>query len=220
MAREIVRVIVGPIQCNCYIVSDAVSRQAYLIDPGAETRDLMVYLRNSKLELQGILITHGHLDHVGGIEMVLATYQAPVYYHAADMPLYLHLDVQAESMGFQLKDLEARQPAVGEPTLQEHREFDFSAGKVQVLHTPGHTPGSVCFYSEGEESIVFSGDTLFAGSIGRTDLWGGSFPQIMDSIRTRLLKLPDHVRVLPGHGDFTTIGNERTTNPFIRGYAY
>ncbi|HSP06759.1 MAG TPA: MBL fold metallo-hydrolase, partial [Acidobacteriota bacterium] len=105
MAREIVRVVVGPIQCNCYIVSDTVSKQAYLIDPGAETRDLMVYLRTQKLELQGILITHGHIDHVGGIEMVLASFQAPVYYHAADMPLYVNLAVQAESVGFTLENL-------------------------------------------------------------------------------------------------------------------
>ncbi|HSP06676.1 MAG TPA: MBL fold metallo-hydrolase, partial [Acidobacteriota bacterium] len=130
------------------------------------------------------------------------------------------LAVQAESFGFTLENLQARQPVAGEATLQDNREFAFAAGIVRVLHTPGHTPGSVCFHTEGEEPVVFSGDTLFAGSIGRTDLWGGSFPQIMTSIRTRLLKLPDTVRVLPGHGDFTTIGNERTTNPFIRGYAY
>jgi glyoxylase-like metal-dependent hydrolase (beta-lactamase superfamily II) len=219
MAREIVRVIVGPVQCNCYVVSDTVSKQAYLIDPGAETRDLMVYLNKMKFALQGILITHAHVDHVGGIEMVLASYQAPVYYHAEDMPLYLSLALQAESMGFGLEELGARQPTVGEPTLRDNREFSFSSGNVRVLHTPGHTPGSVCFHAEGDEPVVFSGDTLFEGSIGRTDLWGGSFPQIMTSIRKRLLTLPDDVRVLPGHGEFTSIGRERTTNPFIRGYS-
>ena len=215
MALEIMRVVVGPVQCNCYIVSDTVTKKAYLIDPGAETRDLMVYLYSENLELEGILITHGHLDHVGGIEMVLGTYQAPVYYHAGDMPLYLSLALQAESFGFDLEELQARQPKAGEPSLEDNRVFSFDAGMVRVLHTPGHTPGSVCFYAEGEAPVLFSGDTLFEGSIGRTDLWGGSFPQIMESIKTRLMTLPDNVRVLPGHGEFTTIGRERSKNPFI-----
>lgn len=216
MAREIVRVVVGPVQCNCYIVSDTITKQAYLIDPGAETRDLMVYLMSANLELQGILITHAHLDHVGGIEMVLGSYQAPVFYHADDMPLYFSLEAQAESFGFRLADLQARQPKAGDPSLRDNLEFSFDAGVVRVLHTPGHTPGSVCFQAEGDDSsVVFTGDTLFEGSIGRTDLWGGSFPQIMESIKGRLMTLPDKVRVLPGHGEFTTIGRERKENPFL-----
>ena len=119
MAREIVRVVVGPVQCNCYIVSDTITKQAYLIDPGAETHELMEYLMSANLELQGILITHAHLDHVGGIEMVLASYQAPVYYHAGYMMLYVSLAAQAESFGFDLKELQARQPKTGDPSLED-----------------------------------------------------------------------------------------------------
>ena len=215
MSREIARVIVGPIQCNCYIVSDTVSKKAFLIDPGAESKELMAHLDKMKFDLQGILITHAHLDHVGGIEMVLGSYPAPVYYNAGDAMLYNSLAIQAESFGYRLEDLQARQPETGEASLEHNREFDFAAGKVRVIHTPGHTPGSVCFHSEGDEPIVFTGDTLFEGSIGRTDLWGGSFPQIIDSIKTRLLALPDNVAVLPGHGEFTSIGRERKENPFL-----
>lgn len=218
MSREIERVVVGPIQCNCFIVSDTVWKKAFLVDPGAESRDLMAYLEGRKLDLEGILVTHAHLDHVGGIEMVHASYPCPVYYHPGDLPLYNNLKMQAESFGYSMEELMVRQPSVGDPSLQDDLELSFVAGGVQVLHTPGHTPGSVCFHAGGDEPAVFSGDTLFEGSIGRTDLWGGSFPQIMESIKERLMTLPDHVQVLPGHGEFTTIGRERTENPFILRY--
>lgn len=218
MSREIVRVVVGPIQCNCYIVTDKVSKKAYLIDPGAESRELLTFLEKMKVELEGVLITHAHLDHVGGIEMVNERFPAPVYYHAGDTPLFTHLDTQAESFGYQLSQLQARQPTVGDPSLRDGEDFLFAAGGVKVIHTPGHTPGSVCFYAEGPENVVFTGDTLFEGSIGRTDLWGGSFDQIMESIKTRLLTLPDEVKVLPGHGEFTSIARERAENPFLLRY--
>lgn len=216
MSREITRVVVGPIQCNCYIISDPVNKKAYLIDPGAESQELLAYLEKMKLELEAVLITHAHLDHVGGIEMLYEKFPSPVYYHAGDIPLYTHLDVQAESFGWQLSQLEARQPTIGDPSLRDGEDHIFATGAVKVLHTPGHTPGSVCFLADGAEKIVFTGDTLFQGSIGRTDLWGGSFPQIIDSIKERLLTLADDVKVMPGHGDHTSIGQERAENPFLR----
>src|SRR5262245_2599134 len=113
MAREIMRVVVGPIQCNCYIVSDTVAKKAFVIDPGAESREILAYLEQAKLDVEGVLITHAHLDHVGGIEMLYERFPAPVFYHAGDVPLYVSLAMQAESFGFTLADLQARQPVVG-----------------------------------------------------------------------------------------------------------
>lgn len=208
-------VVVGPIQCNCYILSERASRKAYLIDPGAESRELLSYLQKKKFDLQAVLITHAHIDHVGGVEMIHAEFPVPVYYHAGDTFLYRDLAMQASLFGAMPEQVQARQPEVGEATLQDHQVFPFDGGEVRVIHTPGHTPGSVCFYATGEEAIVFTGDTLFDGSIGRTDLWGGNFEQIIASIKNRLLVMEDHVQVLPGHGEPTTIGKERRTNPFL-----
>jgi len=213
---EIDVVVVGPIQCNCYILSDSITREAYIIDPGAESKELLSYLQKNKFGLKAALITHAHLDHIGGIEMLHSTFQVPVYYHSGDQPLYSNLEMQAALFGFSLKELQASQPKTGEPSLRDQQEFSFSSGTIEVIHTPGHTPGSVCFQAKGERAALFTGDTLFEGSIGRTDLWGGSFEQIMDSIRNRLMNLDDDLLVLPGHGASTTIGEERENNPFLR----
>jgi glyoxylase-like metal-dependent hydrolase (beta-lactamase superfamily II) len=215
MSWEINCVVVGPIQCNCYIISDNLSNKAYLIDPGAESQDLLKYLQKRRFDLQAILITHAHLDHVGGIEMVHAEFPSHVYYHEGDKPLYENLQMQASLFGFTLKTLESTQPKVGESSLQHDQQFEFSTGFIRVIHTPGHTPGSVCFHLTGERATIFSGDTLFEGSIGRTDLWGGSFEEIIHSIKNRLLTLEDNLLVLPGHGPSTMIGDERRHNPFL-----
>ncbi len=185
-----------------------------MIDPGAESKELLTFIQKKKLDLQAALITHAHIDHIGGIEMLLREIPVPVYYHSGDKFLYENIEMQASLFGVTPEDLEASQPKVGEP-LDDNRAFPFESGEVRVIHTPGHTPGSVCFHANGEGSAVFTGDTLFQGSIGRTDLWGGSFEQIMDSIKSRLLILDDNVQVLPGHGDATTIGIERRHNPFL-----
>ena len=216
MTWEIDCVVVGPIQCNCYILSDSITRQAYLIDPGAESKQLLSFLDKKKFDLKAALITHAHLDHVGGIQTLQSSFPLPVFYHAGDQPLYTNLEMQASLFGFSLSQLQASQPTVGESSLQHEQEFPFSSGALQVIHTPGHTPGSVCFHAKGEMQALFTGDTLFEGSIGRTDLWGGSFEQIMDSIRNRLLTLDDDLSVLPGHGASTTIGEERENNPFLQ----
>jgi hydroxyacylglutathione hydrolase len=212
MSWKVECAVVGPIQCNCYILSDSASMQAYLIDPGAESKELMSFLEKKKLNLQAILITHAHIDHVGGIEFVHAKFPMPVFYHPDDQYLYENLAIQAQLFGVTPEQLQARQPNVGNASLRHGREI----GKVRVIHTPGHTPGSVCFHATGDHPVLFSGDTLFAGSIGRTDLWGGDYDQIIESIRTRLLTLDDSLDVFPGHGEATTIGEERSTNPFLR----
>jgi glyoxylase-like metal-dependent hydrolase (beta-lactamase superfamily II) len=216
MAWEIDVVVVGPIQCNCYILSDSITREAYIIDPGAESKDIIRHLEKSKFDLKAALITHAHLDHVGGIEMLHHAIPVPVYYHGGDQPLYSNLSMQAELFGFSLKELQAVQPTIGDPSLKDQQEFPIASGSIRVIHTPGHTPGSVCFHATGGQQAIFTGDTLFEGSIGRTDLWGGSFEQIMDSIRNRLMTLDDDLPVLPGHGAATTIGEERASNPFLQ----
>jgi hydroxyacylglutathione hydrolase len=208
-------VVVGPIRCNCYILSDTTSNKAYLIDPGAESRELMDYLERRNFELQAVLITHSHIDHIGGIEMLHAEYPVPIYYHGADKPLFDNITSQAQIFGILPPVLQARQPKTGSGTLQDNQIFPFEGGELKVIHTPGHTPGSVCFHATGLDEVVFTGDTLFCGSIGRTDLWGGSYEQIIQSIKERLLTLDDRVKVLPGHGDDTTIGTERRHNSFL-----
>ncbi|HEY4491789.1 MAG TPA: MBL fold metallo-hydrolase [Acidobacteriota bacterium] len=216
MSWKVDCIIVGPIQCNCYILWESVVRKAYLIDPGAESEELVSYLQSNGYDLQAVLITHAHIDHVGGIETVHRHFPAPVYYHNGDEFLYRNVLQQAQLFGVLPKDLQASQPKVGEGTLKDEQRFSLEEQELKVIHTPGHTPGSVCFYADFPQPVLFTGDTLFEGSIGRTDLWGGSFPQIIDSIKTRLMVLEDHVRVLPGHMAATTIGAERRTNPFLR----
>jgi hydroxyacylglutathione hydrolase len=216
MSWEIDCVVVGPIQCNCYIISDSVTKQAYIIDPGAESKELLSYLEKKHFDLKALLITHAHVDHVGGIQIINSSFTVPAYYHVGDQPLYKNLQMQADFFGLSLSQLQASQPTVGEPTLEHNQKFSFGSGSLNVIHTPGHTPGSCCFYAQGEQSLLFTGDTLFEGSIGRTDLWGGSYEQIIDSIQSRLMTLDERLPVLPGHGDPTTIGEERLNNPFLK----
>jgi len=200
MSWKIDCVVVGPIQCNCYILSDPTSGDAWLIDPGAESDELLQYLMQKKMRLKGMLVTHAHIDHVGGIEMIARDFPAPVYYHAGDTPLYSNLKMQAQFFGVTPQHLQATQPTRGDATLQHEQSFEFGQGEIRVIHTPGHTPGSVCFHAMSDLSALFTGDTLFLQSIGRTELWGGSYEQILVSIHNQLMTLPENLAVFPGHG--------------------
>jgi hydroxyacylglutathione hydrolase len=218
MSWNIEGLVVGPIQCNCYILSESVSRKAYVIDPGAESSDILNHLQQHRLDVQAILLTHCHIDHVGGVEMLDSKLSVPIYFHQGDEFLYKNLAVQAAMFGAQPADLNARQPLKDGLRLAEDQIFPVDGGSIRVIHTPGHTPGSVCFHAMGPDNVVFTGDTLFQASIGRTDLWGGSYDAILDSIKQKLMALDDSVKVFPGHGLSTTIGIERDSNPFILGY--
>jgi glyoxylase-like metal-dependent hydrolase (beta-lactamase superfamily II) len=208
---------VGMLQCNCTIIGDPVTREALVIDPGDEVTRILELLGRHRLTVKAIVSTHAHIDHVGGLSKMRQYTGAPILMHRDDLPLYQGMDVQAAFLGVATPEI-----TDVDQLLKEGDSLRWGSFEANVLHTPGHTPGSVCLFlpkDMGEIAIptprLFAGDTLFAGSIGRTDLWGGSMDQINDSIRGKLMKLPDDTIVHPGHGPLTSIGQERETNPFL-----
>ena len=203
---------VGMLACNCSIVGDEETGEAVVIDPGDEIERVQDILTRHKLNVKYIVVTHAHIDHVGGIERLKKATGAAVLMHKDDLPLYENLATQAAWLG-------VRPPGVAEVDqfLREGDKVRWGSLALEVLHTPGHSPGSLSLHLPGEHERIFSGDTLFQGSIGRTDLWGGSFDQILRSIQNTLMRFPDQTPVFPGHGPATTIGEERETNPFLQG---
>jgi hydroxyacylglutathione hydrolase len=243
---------VGLLQCNCSILGDPATGEAIVVDPGDDAEKILEILRRHKLKARAIVSTHTHIDHVGGLAALHRTTGAPVLIHEDDLELYRHLDMQAQWLGVPT-------PAVVniKDFVKEGDTLRWGRFAAHILHTPGHTPGSISLVvkstnvqsenvkpqtaaaaelglqraaadhkisapgksaaeSPVEPGLLIAGDTLFQGSIGRTDLWGGSMPTIISSIREKLLVLPDEVIVYPGHGDTTTIGSERANNPFLR----
>lgn len=202
---------VGPLQCNCIILADQPGGQAIVIDPGDEPARIFAALEKHHLRLAAAVATHAHIDHVGGLAALKQLTGAPAMMHEDDVPLYEQMALQAAWLGVPA-------PAITtvDSYLRDKQALDFGACALRVMHTPGHSPGSVSFLLDQAVPIVFSGDTLFAGSIGRTDLWGGSFTALMASIQKRLLSLPDDIEVVPGHGPSTSIGEERISNPFLQ----
>lgn len=215
------RLPVGLLQCNCSIVGDPTTREALVIDPGDEIGRIMDLVGRHKLTVKAIVSTHAHIDHVGGLAKLHQYTGAPVLMHQEDLPLYQNMDVQAAFLGVATPELTAV-----DMLIKEGDTLRWGNSEAQVIHTPGHTPGSVCLYIPADAGQVmvprpqlYAGDTLFAGSIGRTDLWGGSMDDILVSLRTKLLELPNDTVVHPGHGADTTIGQERDTNPFLVGHT-
>lgn len=200
---------VGPLQCNCSILVDEQTREAVVIDPGDEPERILAALSEARVRPVALLHTHAHFDHVTGTAEVARATGAPIRLHAADRPLYHALPEQASFFGIKA---EAPLPA-GEP-LQDGESIRFGRFALRAIHTPGHTPGSLCFELQGDSPALFSGDTLFRRSIGRTDLWGGDTEAILSSIREKLFRLPGDLPVVCGHGPGTTIDEERRRNPF------
>jgi glyoxylase-like metal-dependent hydrolase (beta-lactamase superfamily II) len=201
---------VGPLQCNCTLLGDAETGEALVVDPGGEVDRIYSRLGELGFKLKQILLTHGHIDHVGGALPLKRLTGAPILLNENDLPLLNRMEAQSEWLG-----VEAPEVAPPDEYLSDGLTVGLDHYSAQVLHTPGHTPGSVGLYFASLKLLI-AGDTLFAGSIGRTDLPGGDSEKIMTSIQTRLLTLPDETQVLTGHGPSTTIGAERRSNPYLR----
>jgi glyoxylase-like metal-dependent hydrolase (beta-lactamase superfamily II) len=207
MIHEIIPV--GALQCNCSIIGDEATHEAMVIDPGDDISDVLALVRKHNLQVKQIVITHAHIDHVGGAMKLRAATGAPILLNQNDYDLLKILDVQAAWIG-------VADPGKVEIDHSVSTGEIVSAGahKAQILHTPGHTEGSICLYFPAEKKLM-AGDTLFAGSIGRTDLPGGSMQKILRSLHDTLMALPDETVVVPGHGPLTNIGKERESNPFL-----
>ena len=202
----LMRMPLGPLGTNCYVIGDKAVGEAFIIDPA--TPEVLDALKKHDLKPKAILLTHGHGDHIGGVQDIVDAYQLPVYIHKGDVPY--------------LADPELNLSAYSNPTpikvnadiieVQQGDHITCGAINLEVLETPGHTPGGVCYYMDG---LVFVGDTLFRDSVGRTDFPNGSYETLMESIKTQLYKLPDNTMVYPGHGPETNIGYEKQYNPFV-----
>ena len=199
---------VGPIMANCYILGCKKTKEAVVIDPGDETDRILMALTEEGLKVKYILNTHGHFDHVGGNKRLKAATNAPLMIHADDEPMLSDLSTAASTFG-----LSAENSPKSDKNLSDGDEISFGNIVLKVFHTPGHSRGGICFYTDGH---VFVGDTLFAGSIGRTDLPGGDYNTLISNIKEKLFVLPDTTIVYTGHGPETTIGREKKTNPFFR----
>ena len=200
---------VGPLQSNSYLLADEVTREAALFDPGMESEPVADVLARERLTVTAIINTHGHFDHVFGNAYFKAKTGAPLLMHRADLDLVKRLEEQSLYFGFR-----ATPSPPPDRFLEEGDEVRVGGIRLRVLHTPGHSPGGICLVTDG---TAFVGDTLFAGSIGRTDLPGGSAETLLTSVREKLLTLPDDTVIYPGHGPATTIGHERRHNPFLTG---
>ena len=206
---------VGPIQANCVLLGDREAGVMAVIDPGEEAARIVERVEASGLEPTMVLHTHGHLDHAGGTADLVRRLPdgIPVGLHRDELQLYQGLVMQGRMFG-----LEVEEPPMPDLWLEHGQELSLGGLRLEVRHTPGHSPGGVCFVVHGApDPLAVVGDVLFAGSIGRTDLMGGSFPVLEQSIRSQLYTLPDDTRVICGHGPDTTIGRERASNPFVAG---
>jgi hydroxyacylglutathione hydrolase len=201
---------VGPLHCNCTILGDPVTHEAVVVDPGDNIPEILSRLAKHGLTVRQIIVTHAHIDHVGGAVLLKRITGAPVLLNQNDLGLLGMMEKQAAWLG-------VASPEVAPPdaSAEDGLSVGLPSHPAEVIHTPGHTPGSICLLMPSQQLLI-AGDTLFAGSIGRTDLPGGDGRMILRSLRDRLLVLPDATRVLPGHGPETTIGEERQSNPFLR----
>jgi len=203
------RLTVGLLQVNCYVVWDEQTRDALVIDPGGNAEEILRLLNLHNLRLQRIVNTHSHFDHVGGVRMLQEETKAPFYIH----PLGSEILALAQERSAQFLGIQVGPPPTPDDFVEDGQQFSIGEIPFTVRHTPGHSPGGICLLAPGS---VFTGDTLFAGSIGRYDIPGSSFEDLMNSIRTVLLPLPDDTAVYPGHGPATSMASERAHNPFLR----
>jgi len=201
---------VGPLQCNCTILGDETKGEAMVVDPGDNIPQILAFLARHKLTLKQIVVTHGHIDHIGGAARLKQATGAPILLNQNDLPQLKMMNEQAAWIGVPTPEIVAP-----DYSADEGMTVGIAGHSAQILHTPGHTQGSICLHF-APDNLLLAGDTLFAGSIGRTDLPGGDPTQILRSLHDRLLTLPDETEVIPGHGPGTTIGEERASNPYLQ----
>jgi len=199
---------VGPLQANCYVLGCQETHQAVVIDPGGDVDRILSVLEKEGLQLATIINTHGHFDHVGGNRALKAATQADLMIHKMDAPMLAHLAQTAAAWGLRAED-----SPTPDRLLEDGDAVACGHLQLNVIHTPGHSPGGICLHAATEKAL-FVGDTLFAGSIGRTDLPGGDYDTLISSIQTKLFALPDDTTVYNGHMEATTIGKEKKFNPF------
>lgn len=199
---------VGPLACNCSILWEPQTKEALIVDPGGDAARILKVVTDEKLNVRAVLHTHAHFDHVGATHEVFEATKAALYLHEGDLFLWDNLSMQGKMFGFPVKPI-AEKPR----SLADEMTFSVGTKNLRSLHTPGHTPGSFSFVLD---DILFAGDTLFKGSVGRTDLWGGDFDQLSKGIKSRLYTLDDDTIVICGHGPNTSIGQEKKSNPFVR----
>ncbi len=200
-------IVVGRVQCNCYILGCEKTREGIIIDPGGDADLIMEIVKKHNLSIRYIIATHGHFDHIEGLSDLVHSIKAPIMLHEGDTPLYNDLKGQGRIFGMTL----APAPPL-DKTLKDGDRFSFGDYTIDVLHTPGHSPGSISLRCD---SSVYTGDTVFAGSIGRTDLPGGSHDALIRSAKLKILSLDDATALHPGHGESTTVGYEKKFNPFL-----
>lgn len=200
---------VGPLDVNCYIIGHSSTEDVFVVDPGGDSAAIKNRIEQQDKHLKAVIATHGHFDHVGGVNDLTISGDVPFYIHEAELPMLRAVTAQADQFGLSC-------PAIKTPpTFLNHGDtLHLGDLDIQVIHTPGHSPGSVCLYFESEEHLM-TGDTLFRESVGRTDLPGGNFDALVTSITRRLMTLPDGVTIHPGHGPASTLRHERINNPFI-----
>ena len=212
MIHEVIAV--GPLQCNCSIIGDEATREAIVVDPGDDIDEVLQIIARHRLNVKHVVITHGHIDHIGGAMKLKAATGAAIHMNQGDEMQIKFLPIQAAWVG-----MESPGKVTIDQPMKDADHLKIGSLEATVFHTPGHTEGSSCLYFPDEKRLI-AGDTLFAGSIGRTDLPGGNFDKIIASLHGKLMALPDEVVVIPGHGPETTIGDERETNPFITDKRY
>lgn len=205
---------VNPFEMNCYVYFDENSKEGVIIDPAAysdsEKETIINFITGENIQIKYILNTHGHIDHILGNHWAKDTFNVPLLIHKDDYPLIEHALEQGEMFGVIFPE-----PPMPDKFINENETIDFSETGLKIIHTPGHSPGGVCFVDE-KEKVMFVGDSVFKNSIGRTDLWEGDTELLMDSINNKILKYADDFKIYPGHYDATTIGEEKRNNPFLK----
>ncbi|MCC6866064.1 MAG: MBL fold metallo-hydrolase [Ignavibacteria bacterium] len=206
---------VNPFSMNCYVYWDNNTHEGVLIDPGAyesfEKQNILQYISSNKIDIIFILLTHGHIDHIMGNKWAKENFNVPVYMNKEDLPLIERALEQGEMFGVSFP-----QPPIPDKYINEGDLIKFGKTEFKLLHTPGHSPGSICFV-DANNKVIFGGDTVFQGSIGRTDLWKGDIDLLLNSINSKIMTLPDEYIIYPGHMGETTVGFEKKNNPFLNG---